>query len=63
MVKNLLEVNNVPFKEVNISEDESAVETYDIMSTPVTILLDEGEEVVRVNGYKVPDLHALIDQL
>ena len=61
-VKNFLTDEGVEFIEINISEKPNAVEEFNIMSTPVTILFDEGEEIVRVNGYKRMDLEALINQ-
>lgn len=63
MVKKYLANEGVDFREINISEAPSAVEEFGIMSTPVTILMDEGEEVVRVKGFAPDDLEALAEQL
>lgn len=63
MVKQYLANNDAEYKEINIQEDSAAIEKYNIMSTPVTLLLDEEEEVVRVNGFKPNELDDLIEQL
>lgn len=63
MVKNFLNDNEVSYKETNVSDHPEFVDVYSIMSAPVTLLLDEGEEVVRVVGYKPAELMTLIEQL
>lgn len=65
MVKNFLNGEGVEFESVNISETPDAIEEYGVMSTPVTILIDEeeGEEVARVAGFNPPQLEVLIEQL
>lgn len=63
MVKNYLTEEGVEFEEVNISNDHDAIDVYSVMSTPVTILFDEDEEIARVNGFRPDDLDVLISQL
>lgn len=64
MVKNFLNGQEVEFESVNISETPEGIEQYGVMSTPVTILIDEdGEEVTRVSGFNPPQLEVLISQL
>lgn len=63
MVKNYLNSENVEYTEVNVTEDPSKIDEYNVMSTPVTILLENGEEVARVAGFKPDELETLITQL
>lgn len=63
MVKAYLNNENVEYMDINISNDPKAVDKYGIMSTPVTILVDEDEEIARVNGFNTSELDALIEQL
>ena len=65
MVKNYLLDNDVEFEYVNITEFPEKVIDYNIMSTPVTILIDEDEdeEVARVAGFEPSHLDVLISQL
>lgn len=65
MVKNFLNGEGVVFDEVNITTNPEAIEEYGVMSTPVTILIDEDddEEIARVAGFDPPQLEVLISQL
>lgn len=63
MVKNHLDSLDANYDVINVSEDKDAIEKFNIMSTPVTLVLDEGEEVARVSGFKPDDLEVLVDQL
>lgn len=63
MVKNFLQGNDVEFETVNVSENPEAIEEHGIMSTPVTILFDEDEEIGRVVGFNPEDLEVLAEQL
>lgn len=62
-VKNYLNDEDVQFETVNINEDRSAIDKYGVMSAPVTILMDEDEEVARVIGYQESEIDVLISQL
>jgi thioredoxin 1 len=65
-VKNFLKDEGVEFELVNISETPEAIEEYGVMSTPVTILIDEeddNEEIGRVNGFDEEAIEVLVDQL
>ena len=62
-VKNYLTNEEVEFTEININEHAEAVEKYGITSTPVTILMDGDEEIVRVHGFAPDQLEDLIEQL
>jgi len=63
MVKNYLNSEKASFEVVNISVESEAVEQYNIMSTPVLILLDGDEEIARVAGFKPSDIDVLIEQM
>lgn len=70
-VKNYLNVNEVEYKEFNISTQEDVkidsttftVDDLEVMGTPVTILFDGDEEITRVQGFDVDNLNVLISQL
>ena len=63
MVKNFLANEDVDFEVVNLSETPEKQEDFGVMSTPVTILFDEDEEVSRVAGFKPDELEVLVSQL
>lgn len=63
MVKQFLNSEEVDFIEYNISEEADKIEEFGIMSTPVTILMDEEGEVARVNGFSPDDLLTLAEQI
>jgi thioredoxin 1 len=61
-VGQILESNNVPVENVNIYDDPDAAFDRNIMSVPVTILLDDaGEEVSRVVGLDIAGLQKLVE--
>lgn len=63
ILKNYLKNEEVEFTEININVEPEAVEKYGITSTPVTILMDGEEEIVRVHGFAPDQLEDLIEQL
>jgi thioredoxin 1 len=64
MVSNFLNDKGIEYISYNVLEDFAETEQYFIMSTPVTILLDdEGNEVNRVVGYNPSQLDELVSQL
>lgn len=63
-VDNLLNNLDVEYESVNVQENLDAAVKYGIMSTPVTILLDnEGNEVQRSAGFNPAELEELISKL
>jgi thioredoxin 1 len=62
VVSNILNVRGVEYEPINIMDcDPELGVKYEIMSVPVTILLDgEGNEVKRVIGANVGQLQELI---
>ena len=63
MVKSYLTGEEIPFEMVNIREDDSAIEKYNIASTPVTVLEEDGVEIDRFNGFNPDELEKLTKQL
>lgn len=63
IVKKFLNDEEIAFTEYNISNQPEKVSEYNIMSTPVTILMDEDEEIARINGFSPDDLLALAEQI
>lgn len=64
MVSQFLESHNVEHEAINVLENPDVAVKYGIMSTPVTILLDDEEnEVQRVIGYKPDELNEMISKL
>lgn len=64
MVENYLNEKGVTFTKYNVLEDFVETEKFFIMSTPVTILLDDnGEEVDRVVGYNPGQLDELLSKI
>lgn len=65
-LEELKKESSFEYTEINIDDQPEAVAKYNIMSTPVTILMDEEEEITRVVGYSFKneeDIEELIDQL
>jgi len=59
-----LEDNGVNFTSVDVSKNPDVAVKYNIMSTPVTILLDDNDnEVKRSAGFDRDELETLISQL
>lgn len=63
LAKQFLDSEEVDYKEVNVSNNPEYVETYNLMSAPTILLLDDGEEIVRSTGFDQGELQELIDQL
>ncbi|MFK3936536.1 thioredoxin family protein [Alkalihalobacillus sp. NPDC078783] len=64
MVDNYLKDKEVEYETVLLTDYPEVAAKYEVMSTPVTILLDtEGEEVSRSIGFKPPELDELIKEL
>ncbi len=64
MVQNYLDDKGVEVEKVNPFDNPDKAVEYNISSVPVTILLDDnGNEVVRSNGFKPDELENLISQL
>lgn len=65
-LEQLKQETSFDYTEINIDNQPEAIAKYNIMSTPVTILMDEGEEVTRIVGYSFKneeDIEELVDQL
>lgn len=63
-VKNLLEESSVDYQLVDITQENEYIDKFGIMSTPVTILIDENnEEIIRVNGFDPESIEMMIEQL
>lgn len=63
-VKNWLNNNDVKYEEINVQEKGEYIEKYNIMSTPVVLLMDDsGNEVERVSGFNPSQLEEMIEQL
>lgn len=64
MVTQFLESQNVEHEAINVLENPDVAVKYGIMSTPVTILLDDkGNEVKRSTGYNPSELEEMISKL
>lgn len=63
ILKNYLNSEEVEFTEINIDIEPEAIEKYGITSTPVTVLMDDEEEIVRVHGFSPDQIDDLIEQL
>lgn len=62
-VKNLLDSKDVFYDYLNISTDESLIEKYNVMSTPLILVFDGGNEIKRINGFKPNEIQELIAEL
>ena len=63
-VDQFLQDKDIEYQSINIEENDDLREKYDIMSVPVTVLLDSnGEETERVHGFNPAQLESLIAQL
>lgn len=70
-VKHYLKMNEVEFKEFNLTTDETVeidsnkftADELEVGGTPTIILFEDGEEVTRVLGFKPNELDVLISQL
>lgn len=63
-VENFLQDQGVEYESIDVSKQPEVAGKYGVMSTPVTILLDDnGEEVDRSAGFNPPKLESLIAKL
>lgn len=63
-VSNFLDDKEVEYQAIDVTENPDIGAKYQIMSVPVTILLDEeGNEVQRSKGYNPSELELIISQL
>lgn len=62
-LKLFLQEEDIEFTEINLSEQPEMIEEYNVMSTPVTVLSDEGEEITRVNGFPREQILELAENL
>lgn len=61
MVENYLQSKKVSYESFNVQDNPDVAAKYGVMSTPVTILLDEdGNELQRTVGFKPPEIEKLI---
>jgi thioredoxin 1 len=62
MVAAYLDEKNIPYQPINVmDEDPEIMVKYDIMSVPVTILLDDdGNIIERSIGYKPNELDKIV---
>lgn len=64
LVKLFLDSQNVNYHVVDVHFEKEYIDRFNIMSTPVTILLDEnGSEIERVSGYNPSELEEMISKL
>ena len=63
LVKNYLREEDIPFREIDIVSEPEAIEKYGVMGTPVTILMDDEEEIVRLSGFDEDSLDGLAEQV
>ncbi|AKO92040.1 thiol reductase thioredoxin [Priestia filamentosa] len=63
MVSNFLNDQGIEHNSIDVTENPDVAAQYGIMSTPVTILLDEGVEIQRSNGFNPPELEEMVEKL
>ena len=63
VLKNFLTQEEIPFTEINLSENPDKIEHYKVMSTPVTVLEEDGEEITRVQGFNPEQVEELAEYL
>lgn len=63
MVSNYLNNAGVEYETVDVTQRPEVAAQYQVMGVPVTILLNEQEEVKRSVGFKPDDLDDLINDL
>ncbi|MDE5154295.1 thioredoxin domain-containing protein [Bacillus amyloliquefaciens] len=63
MVSNYLNNAGVEYETVDVTQKPEVAAQYEVMGVPVTILLNEQEEVKRSVGFKPDDLDDLINDL
>ncbi|PKR83553.1 thioredoxin family protein [Heyndrickxia camelliae] len=63
-VENFLQDQGVEYESINVQEEPDIAFQFGVMSTPVTILVDdEGKEVQRVVGFKPDEIEEVINKL
>lgn len=63
-VDNFLQDQGVKYESVNVQENPDVAARFNIMSTPVTVLIDgEGNEVQRSRGFNGAELEEMISKL
>lgn len=63
-VENFLQDQGVQYESVNVQENTDIAVKYGVMSTPVTLLVDDkGNEIKRVVGFNPDGLEQLINSL
>lgn len=63
VLKDYLTRESVEFTEVNLSKLPHLAEHYNVMSTPVTVLEEDGEEIARVHGFVPEDIIELAENI
>jgi len=64
LVGNYLDSNGVEYEKVDVEDQPNIAVLYNVLSVPVTILLDDNGNVVKESkGFKPPELDELIAQL
>lgn len=64
LVENFLKDKGIEHESIDVSKELDVAEKFKIMSTPVTILLDDdGNEIQRSVGFKVEELEEIISKL
>lgn len=63
MVSNYLNDAGVEFETVDVTQNPEVAAQFEVMGVPVTILLNEQEEVKRSIGFKPNELNELLKEL
>ncbi|UZD72316.1 thioredoxin family protein [Bacillus siamensis] len=63
MVSNYLNDAGVEFETVDVTQNPEVAAQFEVMGVPVTILLNEQEEVKRSIGFKPNELDELLKEL
>ncbi|QHM88893.1 thioredoxin family protein [Bacillus velezensis] len=63
MVSNYLEQAGVEYEVVDVTQKPEVAAQFEVMGVPVTILLNEQEEVKRSIGFKPNELDELLKEL
>jgi thioredoxin 1 len=63
-VTNFLDDQEVNYESIDVTQNTDIAMKYGVMSTPITILLDdEGKEVKRVRGFNPAELEEIVELL
>lgn len=63
VLKKFLDRESIKYTEVNLSNLPHLAEHYRVMSTPVTVLEEDGDEVSRVHGFIPEDIMELAEYI